>query len=94
MESSEQYNNIFKEMEVLVMLHVADIKNWFHHIHFPAHDSIVRAEKVVFNRKVWIVIGFTTFMAGLIALMIWAARSGYPPEGSEFRTLYPYPYYP
>ena len=72
------------------MYHTADIKNWFHHMHMPNHQSIVHVEKMFMNKQMWGVIGIIALAAFLILLAVWAASLA---EGENPSPVF-YPYGP
>ena len=79
------------------MYHPANIKRWFHHVHIPQHANIVRAEKLLKNKRLWAVIGITGLVLGFILLLVWAAQTASFSSGSNLnlRDLFGrYPYYP
>ena len=68
------------------MIHAVDLKKW---VHLPTHETVVKLENAtVFNKKFWVIMGFTAFIGAMIILMVWAIQNGYAPSGS--RTFYPY----
>ncbi len=68
------------------------MKEWFHHIHMPSHDSLLQIEKALMSRKIWLTVG-TILLVGLVmALAFWASHNSGPMD--HWPTRGPYQDFP
>ena len=54
---------------------VLRFRGWLGHLHIPSRDSMLRVEKMVFNRNVWIAIGIFLLVALVVLLAAWVFQS-------------------
>lgn len=52
----------------------ANMKNWFHHMHFPRHESIVHVEEFFLSRWLWGNLALVILLLALVAMILWAAH--------------------